>query len=138
MTLKDIPDIRYLRSNNPKIAAQMVNLDPYYEVSNQPAIARDLSYSVPEQYVEEDISDDIRQALGNQQDTLESVEMLGETSYTNLPVVARERLGCQPGQKNVLVRIVLRHLERSITNDEANQIYESVYAKINMGTGGYL
>jgi phenylalanyl-tRNA synthetase alpha chain len=138
MTLKDIPDIRYLRSANPKIAAQMVNLDPYQEVSNQPAISRDLSYSVPQQYVEEDISDDIRQALGNQQDTLESVEVLSETPYASLPLVARERLGCQPGQKNVLVRIVLRHLERSITNDEANQIYESVYAKINKGTGGYL
>jgi phenylalanyl-tRNA synthetase alpha chain len=38
MTLKGIPDIRYLRSSNPKIAEQMVNLQTYHEVSHQPAI----------------------------------------------------------------------------------------------------
>ncbi len=138
MTLKDIPDVRYLRSANPKIAEQMTNLETYQEVSNQPAIKRDLSYSVPQGYVEEDISDDIRQALDDKLDTLESVEVLSETSYADLPEKIRERLGCEPSQKNVLVRITLRHLERSITNDEANQIYERVYAEINKGTGGYL
>lgn len=138
MTLKDIPDVRYLRSGNPKIAEQMTNLEPYNEVSNQPAIKRDLSYSVPQRYVEEDISEDIRQALGSNLDTLESVEILGETSYEDLPEKVRERLGCIPSQKNVLVRITLRHLERSITNDEANEIYKQVYSKINKGLGGYL
>jgi len=137
MTLKGIPDIRYLRSINPKIAAQMANLEPYHGVSKQPAIRRDLSYSVPQRYVEEDISDDIRQALGDKLDTLESVEVLSETPCAELPEKIRERLGCQPSQKNVLVRITLRHLEQSITNKEANHIYETIYAKVNKGTGGY-
>lgn len=137
MTLKDIPDIRYLRSANPKIAKQMTNLDPYQEVSSQPAIKRDLSYSVPSEYVEEDISDDIRQALGRKVDTLESVEVLSVTPYNELPEKIRVRLGCKPTQKNVLVRITLRHLERSITNNEANDIYNKVYSEINKGTGGY-
>jgi len=35
------------------------------------------------------------------------------------------------------VRITLRHLERSITNKEANRIYEIIYAKVNKGSGGY-
>lgn len=138
MTLKDIPDVRYLRSTNPRIAEQMTNLEPYQEVSRQPAIKRDLSYSIPNRYVEEDISEDIRQQLGDKLDTLESVEVLSETSYEALPQIIRDRLGCNPSQKNVLVRITLRHLERSITNDEANQIYEQVYAEVNKGTGGYL
>ena len=137
MALKGIPDIRYLRSTNPKIAEQMANLEPYHEVSKQPAIRRDLSYCVPQRYVEEDISDDIRQALGDKLDTLESVEVLSETPSSALPEKIRQRLGCQPSQKNVLVRITLRHLERSITNQEANQIYETLYAKVNKGTGGY-
>jgi phenylalanyl-tRNA synthetase alpha chain len=138
MTLKNIPDVRYLRSKNPKIAEQMLNLEPYREISNQPAIKRDLSYSVPSSYVEEDISADIRTALGDKVDTLESVETLSETQYAELPEIAKKRLGCDNLQKNVLVRITLRHLERSITNDEANQIYESVYTQINKGSGGYL
>lgn len=138
MTLKEIPDVRYLRSPNPKIAEQMTNLEPYVEVSNQPSIKRDMSYSVPLDYVEEDISSDIRDALKDKNDTLEEVEMLQETPYGSLPVVARERLGCQPHQKNVLVRVTLRHLERSITNQEANEIYEQVYKGVNKGTAGYL
>lgn len=138
MTLKDIPDIRYLRSNNPRIAEQMTNLEPYVEVSNQPAIKRDMSYSVPATYVEEDISSDIRDALKDKVDTLEEVEILNETPYDSLPPIVRERLGCQPSQKNVLVRVTLRHLERSITNEEANEIYEQVYGHINKGVGGYL
>lgn len=138
MTLKDIPDIRYLRSSNPKIAQQMVDLAPYVEVSNQPAIKRDMSYSVPQEYVEEDISSDIRDALGAKVDTLEEVEILSQTPYEALPTTARQRLGCHPGQKNVLVRVTLRHLERSITNEEANEIYEQVYKEVNKGTAGYL
>jgi phenylalanyl-tRNA synthetase alpha chain len=138
MTLKSIPDIRYLRSTNPKIAAQMKDLEPYVEVSMQPAIRRDLSYSVPNTYVEEDISSDIRDALGTHVDALEEVEILSETSYQSLPEIVRVRLGINPDQKNALVRITLRHLERSLTNAEANRIYAQIYPKINHGTAGYL
>jgi phenylalanyl-tRNA synthetase alpha chain len=138
MTLKDIPDVRYLRSTNPKIAAQMKDLQKYHEVSSQPAIQRDMSYSVPAGYVEEDINEDIREALGNKQNILESVEILSETAYKDLPQKIRERLGISSDQKNVLVRITLRHLERTLENKEANQIYDDIYTKINHGTGGYL
>jgi phenylalanyl-tRNA synthetase alpha chain len=138
MTLKDIPDIRYLRSTNPGIAKHMKGLEKYIEVSHQPAIKRDMSYSVPGNHVEEDINEDIREALGDKVDILESVEVLSETPYEDLPHVARERLGCQPDQKNILVRITLRHLEKSLTNQEANDIYDTIYRKINHGTAGYL
>lgn len=138
MTLKSIPDIRYLRSTNPNIAKQMIDLSPYNEVSHQPSIKRDMSYSVPKNYVEEDINEDIRNALGDDMNILESVEVLSETQSEALPENIRERLGCSPDQKNVLARVTLRHLERTITNAEANEIYTKVYSKINYGTGGYL
>jgi len=138
MTLKAIPDIRYLRSTNPDIAKQMIDLSPYNEVSHQPSVKRDISYSIPKGYVEEDINEDIREALGDKVNVLESVEVLSETAYEKLPVIIRERLGCDPTQKNVLIRITLRHLERSLTNQEVNQIYSDIYGKINYGTGGYL
>ncbi len=137
MTLKDIPDVRYLRSTNPKIAAQMKDLEKYHEVSSQPAIQRDMSYSVPAGYVEEDINEDIREALGDKQNILESVEILSETAYKDLPPKIQERLGIASDQKNVLVRITLRHLERTLENKEANQIYDDIYKKINHGSGGY-
>jgi phenylalanyl-tRNA synthetase alpha chain len=137
MTLKNIPDVRYLRSVNPRIAEQMRDLAPYREVSSQPAIRRDMSYCVPAGYVEEDISADIRAALGERVEALEEVEILSETPAADLPVVARQRLGCASDQKNVLVRVTLRDLERSITNAEANALYERIYARVNYGSGGY-
>lgn len=138
MTLKDIPDIRYLRSTNPRIAAQMKNLDIYKEVSLQPAISRDMSYSVPLEYVEEDINEDIRNAMASDISILESVEIISETPYDDLPQKVRDRLDISNDQKNVLVRVTLRHLERSVTNEEANQVYENIYDKVNRGTGGYI
>lgn len=137
MTLKGIPDIRYLRSKNSGIAAQMVDLLPYKEVSHQPSIKRDMSYCVPKAYVEEDINEDIRKALGTNMNILESVEVLSETPAEDLPDVILERLGCKPDQKNILVRITLRHLEKSLTNGQANKIYDDIYSKINYGSGGY-
>jgi phenylalanyl-tRNA synthetase alpha chain len=47
MLIKGIDDIRLLRSTNPKIAAQMTNLEPYHPVSNQPSIRRDMSIVKP-------------------------------------------------------------------------------------------
>ncbi len=137
MTLKAIPDIRYLRSTNPKIAAQMKDLEPYCEVSNQPAIRRDMSYSVPKSYVEEDINEYIRNALGDEVDVLESVEVLSETNYEDLPKVAKEKLGIKKEQKNVLVRVTLRHLEKTLTKADANRLYTQIYAQVNHGSGGY-
>ncbi len=137
MTLKAIPDIRYLRSTNPDIAKQMVDLSLYNEVSHQPSIKRDMSYSVPAGYVEEDINEDIRNALGDNMNILESVEVLSETLAEQLPEKIRERLGCKPDQKNILVRITLRHLEKTLTNKQANDIYDDIYRTINHGTGGY-
>ena len=138
MTLKGLPDIRYLRSQNPKIAEQMKDLATYHEVSNQPTIKRDMSYSVPAKYVEEDISDEIREALGEQQNILESVKILSETPYENLPEKIRERLGISKNQKNILVRITLRDLTRTLEKTEANQIYNDIYTKINHSATGYI
>lgn len=137
MTLKDLPDIRYLRSKNPRIAAQMYDLEKYKPVSLQPAIMRDLSYSVPEEYVEEDISQAIEAAIGRDLDSLEEIKVLSEAGYKDLPEVVRRKLGIKLHQKNVLVRITLRNLSRTLTKEEANKIYIQIYRKVNCGERGY-
>jgi phenylalanyl-tRNA synthetase alpha chain len=38
-----------------------------------------------------------------------------------------------PGQKNVLVRLVLRPLERTLTDAEANGLRDRVYAALHRG-----
>lgn len=138
MTLKDLPDIRYLRSTNPKITEQMKNLDKYNNVSNQPAITRDMSYSVPVEYVEENISQDILLAMRDQIDALEEVKILSETLYADLPETARHNLGIKSDQKNILVRITLRHLNKTLTRQEANNLYDLIYSHVNKGSAGYI
>lgn len=137
MTLKNLPDIRLLRSDNPKIQEQMYDLEEYRPVSLQPAIKRDMSYSVPKDYVEEDISQAVEEAIGKDIESLEAVELLSETAYKDLPEIARAKLGIKKEQKNILVRITLRNLNRTLTKKEANAIYKQIYKKVNYGTNGY-
>src|SRR5207237_8307803 len=45
---KGVPDIRLLRSDDPRVAVQMRDLSPYRTVSAIPAVHRDLSPAVAE------------------------------------------------------------------------------------------
>ena len=47
MLRKGMNDIRLLRSDDPRVVEQMLDLSPYRPVSDQPAIRRDLSIAVP-------------------------------------------------------------------------------------------
>ena len=133
MLVKGIDDIRLLRSPDPRIAGQMLDLAPYRPVSSQPPVRRDLSVSLPADLTPEEVGDRVRGALGDAVESLEAVEVLSETPYDDVPPVARERIGMRPGQKNVLVRVVIRHLTRTLTRDEANELRDAVYASLHEG-----
>lgn len=134
MLVKGMDDIRALRSADPRIAAQMLDLEPYRPVSSQPPIRRDLSVAVDADRTPEELGDRVRQALGERVESLESVEVISETPYEALPPQARERIGIAPGQKNVLVRLVIRDLVRTLTSAEANALRDAVYAALHEGT----
>ena len=133
MLMKGIDDIRLLRSTNPKIAAQMTNLKPYCPVSNQPGISRDMSIVTAKEIGLEDICEQIVEVLEDDAELLESVDILSETYYHQLPQQAVERLGIKPHQKNLLVRMTLQSLHSSITNQKANILRDLVYQKIHQG-----
>ena len=134
MLRKEMDDIRLLRSEDPRIARQMLDLSPYQRVSDQPAIARDLSIAVLEDRTAEELGDRVREALGRRSELVESVEVLSETPYGDLPPGAVERLGISAGQKNALLRVVLRDLGRALTDEEANELRDEVYAAVHEGT----
>jgi phenylalanyl-tRNA synthetase alpha chain len=134
MLAKGIPDIRLLRSAEPRVAAQMLGLEPYRPVSAMPAAVRDLSVAVPAGDLAEDLGDRVRDALGAQADCVESVEILTRTPVAELPERARERIGARADQDNLLVRIVLRDLERTLTAADANRLRDRVYTAIHRGT----
>jgi phenylalanyl-tRNA synthetase alpha chain len=134
MLIKGVPDIRLLRAADPRIAEQMLDLEPYRAVSAMPAIRRDLSVAVDSDDLAEDLGDRVRDALGPNAAQVETVEILSRTPYAELPAAARERLGAREDQDNVLVRVVLRDLERTLTDHDANLLRDRIYAAIHRGT----
>jgi len=134
MLAKGIDDIRILRSADPRVAGQMLDLEPYRPVSSQPPVRRDLSVAVDASRTPEELGDRVREALGERVESLESVEVLAETAYDDLPPAARDRLGVAPGQKNLLVRLVVRDHERTLTAADANRLRDRVYAGLHAGT----
>ena len=133
MLRKGIPDIRLLRSTDPRIATQLLDLRPYQAVSALPPVRRDVSVAVDAhaEISPETLGDQVREALGADADAVESVSLLAVTDYANVPEVARERLEMQPGQRNVLVRIVLRPWDRTLTDAEANALRDRIYAALH-------
>ncbi len=134
MLRKGIEDIRALRSTDPRIAEQMLDLEPYRPVSAMPPVRRDVSLAVAEGTDAEELGDRARTALGKDAAALESLDVVSETPLENLPESARLRLGISLDQKNVLVRIVLRHLERTLTDREANELCNRLSDSLHEGT----
>jgi phenylalanyl-tRNA synthetase alpha chain len=133
MLRKGIDDIRLLRATDRRVADQMLDLQPYRAVSSMPPVRRDLSIAAATDASEEDLGDRIRAALGPEARSVESLVVVSETAYEDLPEAARERLGISRGQKNMLVRVVLRDLERTLTDAEANELRDAVYAAVHEG-----
>jgi phenylalanyl-tRNA synthetase alpha chain len=134
MLRKGLDDIRLLRSADPRIASQMLDLEPYRPVSSMPAVRRDLSLVLGEEDTPEELGDAVRAALGARAELVESVEVRSETPYGALPAAAVARLGIAPGQKNVLLRVVLRALDRTLTHEECNVLRDDIYAALHRGS----
>jgi phenylalanyl-tRNA synthetase alpha chain len=133
MLRKGIPDIRLLRSSDPRIEQQMLDLSPWKPVSQMPPISRDISIVVAADLDGELLGDRVRTALGDGAEDLESVELLAMTVSEELPAPARDRLRIHSGQANALIRLVLRPLGRTLTDPEANQIRDDVYLSLHEG-----
>ncbi|HET6333503.1 MAG TPA: hypothetical protein VFG30_09840 [Polyangiales bacterium] len=133
MLRKGLDDIRLLRSTNPRVTSQMSDLTPYREVSSMPAVQRDLSLVVASDVDAEQLGDGVRAALGDRCDVIESIEVRAETDYATLPAAAVRRLGIEPGQKNLLLRVVLRAIDRTLTHAECNRLRDEIYAALHRG-----
>jgi phenylalanyl-tRNA synthetase alpha chain len=138
MLVKGIEDIRLLRSDDPRVAEQMVDLRPYRPVSRMPAVRRDLSIAVAPGLDDETVGDRVRDALGAggaaDVDAVEELTVLARTPGDGLPEPARHRMGLRPGQENLLLRLVLRHPTRTLTDVEANAVRDRVYLALHEGS----
>ncbi|MCX5214829.1 hypothetical protein OG689_37180 [Kitasatospora sp. NBC_00240] len=74
-----------------------------------------------------------RDALGADADCVETVEILTRTFCAELPPQAQKRLGARPEQENVLLKVVLRDLGRTLTDHDANLLRDRIYAAVHQG-----
>ena len=135
MLRKGIGDIRLLRSDDPRVAGQMRDLEAYREVSAQPPARRDLSIACSPGLTDEDLGDRVLGALSAEQaEWVEEVAVAARTPAAELPASARERIGIADEQENLLVRVVLRHPTRSLAKAEANALRDRIYAALHEGS----
>ena len=135
MLRKGITDIRLLRSGRPEVQAQLLDLAPYRPVSAMPEIRRDLSLVLDsgDDADVELLGDLARTVLGPDADVLAALEVLAVTTTAELPPAAVERLRMRAGQVNVLLRLVLQPLDRTLTDREANALRDRVYLALHRG-----
>lgn len=134
MLRKGLDDIRLLRATDPRIASQLLDLAPYREVSAMPEVRRDLSIAVDVVPLPEELGDHVRAALGERAELVEAVTIVSTTPALDLPAAAVARLGIAPEQINLLVRVVLRSLDRTLTHDECNELRDVIYAALHRGS----
>jgi phenylalanyl-tRNA synthetase alpha chain len=81
----------------------------------------------------ETIGDRVREALGERAVAVEDLAVISETPMELLPPQAAARIGIRTGQVNLLVRMVLRHPTRTLTDAAANVLRDEVYALLHEG-----
>lgn len=133
MLRKGIDDLRLVRSSDPRVQRQMRDLAPYLPVSAMPSVRRDLSLAVAADADVETLGDGVREALAERAEMIEAIEVLSETPYGALPPAAISRMGLSADQKNVLLRVTLRALDRTLTHAECNELRDAIYKALHRG-----
>lgn len=114
MISMELPDIRLLWSEDERVRKQLKLGTKYKEVSKYPPVTRDISFIVDKGFVENDYFDLIRDLGG---ELIEEVELLDK--YENV-----KKFG--EGKISYTFRITYRSLERTLTNDEVNDLHAKV------------
>ena len=79
----------------------MNDLEQYNEVSSMPPVVRDISVVVNKNLDIELLGDMVKES-GVDTHIIEEVKILSETPYEDLPEKAKERLGIEKHEKNIL------------------------------------
>ena len=139
MLRKGIADIRLLRADRP--AHRGPDARPRActgRCRTGPPVTRDLSIAVPDDDAAEELGDRVRAALGehgrDRRWKSGRDDRLRDRRRADLPPSRASGSGLQPGQKNVLVRVVLRHPSRTLTREEANELRDDVYDALHCGS----
>ncbi|MDD2732090.1 MAG: hypothetical protein PHI53_02745 [Candidatus Pacebacteria bacterium] len=118
MIKMEIPDIRILWSDDPQITSQFKDINSKYkEISKYPAASRDISFIIDENINLNNYYEIVRDLAD---DLIEEVKLLDEYKDEN-------KFG--KSKKSYTFRIVYRSFERTLTNEEINNIQEKIREK---------
>lgn len=110
----DLPDIRLLWSEDPRVIKQMKLGQKYTEVSKYPAIVRDISFLVPNTFVPNDYFDLVRETAP---EIIEEVHLLDK--YENAEKFGVDKI-------SYAFRITYRSLDRTLTSEEIDVIHRKI------------
>lgn len=113
----ELPDIRLLWSDDPRVKKQLKLGNKFKEVSKFPPITRDISFIVDKDFIPNNYFDLIRDLGG---DLVEQVELLDK--YENEKKFGKDKL-------SYTYRIVYRSNERTLTTEEIDPIQSKVYSE---------
>lgn len=113
----ELPDIRLLWSDDPRVKKQLKLGNKFKEVSKFPPIIRDISFIVDKSFIPNNYFDVIRDLGG---DLVEQVELLDK--YEN-----PKKFG--PDKISYTYRIVYRSNERTLTTEEIDPIQAQIYSE---------
>lgn len=119
MALYRIPDIRAFWSTDPAFLAQFEHNDPYQPVvfralSNHPPCLADMSFWAPAEFAANDFFDLVRSCGG---DLVERVEHRDTFTHP------------KTNRTSYCYRLVYRHMERPLVQEEANAIHQQIGAR---------
>ena len=117
MASMDLPDIRLLWSEDPRIKKQLKLGQKYVPVSKYPPISRDISFVVANDFIPNNYFDLIRDLGG---DLVEQVELIDK--YEN-----PEKFGA--GKTSYAYRIIFRSNERTLVSGEVDEIMSKIYSE---------
>lgn len=123
MLSMDLPDIRLLWSQDPRVTKQLVLGNKFVEVSKYPSIVRDISFVVGKTFVPNNYFDLIRDIGGN---FIEQVELLDK--YEDVKKFGLDKV-------SYTYRVVYRSPERTLKTEEVeplqNKLYEQTKIQFN-------
>ncbi|XP_053402606.1 phenylalanine--tRNA ligase, mitochondrial-like isoform X2 [Mercenaria mercenaria] len=116
MKLYNISDIRLFWSKDPRFTNQFKVEDPSTQIkfkplSKHPELKNDISFWIPANYEENNFYDLVRSVGG---DLIENVELIDE--FENK----------KSGKTSHCYRLIYRHMERPLTQDEVNLVHQKI------------
>ncbi|OHA89177.1 MAG: hypothetical protein A2741_02475 [Candidatus Zambryskibacteria bacterium RIFCSPHIGHO2_01_FULL_43_27] len=110
----ELPDIRLLWSDDPRVKKQLKLGQKFVQVSKYPPVTRDISFVVDSDFAPNNYFDLVRDVAG---DLVEEMTLLDK--YENI-----EKFGA--GKTSYAYRIVYRSLDRTLTNAEVDKLHKEL------------